>query len=306
MRVDWRLVVVAALSLFASSDGQLRTVSAVSAPATDAGPAPDPSRGLVYICPMDPDVRSHQAGVCRRCGMTLRADVPDPVAFHVAMRSMPSPPVPGEPAVLQFSIHDPWKERPVEQYNPVHERLFHAFIVSEDLEFFEHGHPALVPGGLFQYVTRFPKAGMFRVLGDFYPVGGTPQLATETVFVPGPPPPPARVGRDYSTKTSTNLKVAMMTIPGAPVAGNRTQVRFTLDGTHPLEKYLGAWGHVLAASSDLIDMLHEHPARADGGPQVEFDIVFPRPGAYRLWVQFQSDGVVNTARFDVPVVELGN
>ena len=59
---------------------------------------------------------------------------------------------------------------------------------------------------------------------------------------------------------------------------------------------------MLAASDDLIDMMHEHPYRADGGPQVEFEVVFPRPRTYRVWVQFQRDGVVNTVHFDVPVV----
>ena len=51
-------------------------------------------------------------------------------------------------------------------------------------------------------------------------------------------------------------------------------------------------------------MMHEHPFIADGGPQVEFEVVFPRPGVYRVWVQFQSAGVVNTVHFDVPVRRL--
>lgn len=59
---------------------------------------------------------------------------------------------------------------------------------------------------------------------------------------------------------------------------------------------------MLAASEDLIDMMHEHPYRADGGPEVEFEVAFPRPHTYRIWVQFQRDGVVNTVHFDVPVV----
>ena len=49
-----------------------------------------------------------------------------------------------------------------------------------------------------------------------------------------------------------------------------------------------------------------HDARApvsrDGGPEVEFEVAFPRPQTYRVWVQFQRDGVVNTVHFDVPVV----
>ena len=61
---------------------------------------------------------------------------------------------------------------------------------------------------------------------------------------------------------------------------------------------------MLVASSDLIDMMHEHPFLADGGLRLEFELVFPRPGTYRIWMQFQSDGVVNTAHFDVPVGSL--
>jgi hypothetical protein len=192
----------------------------------------------------------------------------------------------------------------VTHFNVIHERLFHAFAVSEDLQFFEHGHPTLVADGVFQYPMTFPKAGMYRVLGDFYPEGGMPQLTSQTVIVPGEPPPLIRLEKDYSPKVCITLDVTLATIPEAPVAGGRTQMRFTVRSDRPLERYLGAWGHMLVVSDDLIDMMHEHPFIADGGPQVEFEIVFPRPGGYRVWVQFQSAGVVNTAHFDVPVSSL--
>jgi hypothetical protein len=62
---------------------------------------------------------------------------------------------------------------------------------------------------------------------------------------------------------------------------------------------------MLVASSDLIDMIHEHPFIADGGPEIQFNVIFPRAKSYRVWVQFQRKGVVNTAHFDIPVKELG-
>ena len=62
---------------------------------------------------------------------------------------------------------------------------------------------------------------------------------------------------------------------------------------------------MLAVSEDLVDMIHSHPFLGDGGPHVQFNLIFPRPVAYRLWVQFQRQGIVNTVRFDVPVSRLG-
>jgi hypothetical protein len=59
---------------------------------------------------------------------------------------------------------------------------------------------------------------------------------------------------------------------------------------------------MLVASDDLIDMIHLHPLRADNG-DVQFNIVFPRARPYRVWVQFQRNGIVNTVHFDVTVAE---
>jgi len=261
----------------------------------------DPSKDPVYICPMDPDVRSQKPGTCRRCGMTLLAGIPDPVEFHLDVDVLPSHVTAGQPAALQFLVHDPWKNRPVSTYNLVHERLFLAFVVSDDLQFFRHNHPTLVADGVFQLPITFPKPGMYRVLGDFYPAGATPQLNAQTIFVPGDAPPPVQLTRDYSTKSAENMRVSLESIPAQPVAGARTQLRFRIEPGDGLEKYLGAWAHMLVASNDLIDLMHQHPYRTDEGPMVEFEVVFPRPTVYRTWVQFQREGVVNTVHFDIPV-----
>ena len=103
------------------------------------------------------------------------------------------------------------------------------------------------------------------------------------MIVPGEPPAPVTLGRDYSPKDGPNLHVSMETIPDRPFATTRTQLRFVVNGEKPLEKYLGAWGHMLIASNDLIDMMHEHPFLADGGPRVEYrGRVSARRGVSRL------------------------
>ena len=265
--------------------------------------APDPSTQLVWVCPMDKDIRSLTAGNCPRCGMKLATDVPDPAEYHLNLTVDPRAPEVGKTARLTFDIHDPWKNNRVTKFTVVHEKLFHAFIVSEDLQFFVHDHPVW-RDNTFQYDIKFPKPGLYRILGDFFPEAATPQLIAKSVIVPGDAPTPVPLQKDYSTKEAENLKVELSTVPPQPIAGQSTQLRFQVSPSEGLEKYLGAWGHMLAASDDLIDMMHSHPFIADGSPQIQFNMVFPRARAYRVWVQFQRNGVVNTAYFDVPVQDL--
>jgi hypothetical protein len=260
---------------------------------------------------MDPDVRSSTPGVCPRCGMKLADKVPEATEYHMDLSTLPKTLRPGQPAQLTFAIHDPWKARPVTKFQVVHEKLFHMFVISQDLEFFVHNHPVFQPDGTFRYDNlTLPKTGMYRVLGDFYPDGATPQLIAKTMIVPGAPPPEVHLSRDYSAKDATNMQVDFRTDPPQVIAGLKTQLHFTVKPPNGLgelvglEKYLGAWGHMLAASEDLIDLIHTHPFIADGGPNIQFNLTFPRPGNYRVWVQFQRSGVVNTAHFDIPVQEL--
>lgn len=267
-------------------------------------PPPAPA-DAIFVCPMDPDVRGTKPGVCSRCGMKLVAGLPDPVEYHLDLSVTPRALKVGQPARITFGIHDPWKDRPVTHFQVVHEKLFHMFVVSQDLKVFVHDHPVGPDdNGNFTYDYRFPQPGMYRLLGDFYPDGATPQLIAKTVIVPGKPPAPVSIPPDYSTKDAENLRVEIKTDPEQPITGQKTQVYFHLNPADGLEKYLGAWAHMLAASDDLIDLIHTHPLIADGGPQLQFSMVFPRARTFRIWVQFQRNGVVNTAHFDVPVKDL--
>lgn len=254
----------------------------------------------VFICPMDPDVRSHDPGTCPRCGMTLATGLPEPVEYHLDLTATPRAIRPGQAVKLSFAVHDPWKDRPVTKFHVIHERLFHAFVVSQDLEFFRHEHPALGPDGRFHLEVVFPQPGLYRILSDFYPDGGTPQLIAKTLIVPGAVPAPPR----FSDARAT-AHAAFSTVPERAIAGLNTQLHFRLADASGLEPYLGAWGHLLIASDDLVDMIHTHPFIADGGPELQFNAVLPRPDRhYRLWMQFQRAGQVYTERFDLAAHDL--
>ena len=255
---------------------------------------------------MDPDVRSKTPGVCPRCGMKLVANIPQPVEYPLQLAVTPRAVRPGSPAHMVFRIADPKTGKPVTRFNVVHEKLFHLFLVSQDLTYFAHEHPASQSDGAFRFDAVFPKPGMYRVLSDFYPEGGTPQMIAKTVITAGytPDPRAAKLAPDLSPKRGENLAVELQMEPPQPIAGKITLLFFRLSPADGIEPYIGAWGHMLVASDDLIDVIHTHPFLADGGPQVQFNVLFPREATYRLWVQFQRKGKVNTLVFTVPVTAL--
>ncbi len=260
----------------------------------------------IFICPMDPEVRSKTPGVCPRCGMKLEANIPAPVEYPLQLVVTPRAVRPGTPVHMLFRIVDPKTGKVVTRFNVVHEKQFHLFFVSQDLAYFAHEHPAAHSDGAFRFDAVFPKPGMYRVLSDFYPEGGTPQMIVKTVITAGytPDPRPAKLAPDLSPKQGENLTAELRLEPPQPIAGKVTLLYFRLSPADGVEPYLGAWGHLLVASDDLIDVIHTHPFLADGGPQVQFNVLFPREATYRLWVQFQRKGQVNTVAFTVPVMAL--
>jgi len=260
-----------------------------------------------FICPMDKDVRTKGPGKCPRCGMKLVAGIPDPHEYPVSLRLTPKVPRPGTPVDMEFRVQDPKDNAPVTKFEIMHEKLFHLFMVSEDLSFFAHEHPDFDRSGLFRYRATLPKPGPYRIVADYYPSGGTPQFHVRTLYVAGKPEPRTPLAPDLSPKKGANLEVSITTEPPEPLAGFKTLMFFHLkqtEGDFKLEPYLGAWGHMLAASNDLVDLMHTHPFIADGGAKVQFNLIFPREGIHRVWVQFQSKGVVNTVAFNLPVKQL--
>jgi len=263
---------------------------------------------IEFTCPMDRDVRSQTPGKCPRCGMTLVANLPEPIGYPVDLRVNP-PQIPsGHPITLEFRIADPHSGAPVTQFERVHEKLFHLFIVSQDLQYFAHVHPQLGSDSVFRLDTTLPKPGSYRLLADFYPTGGTPQLAPKTITTSGYTTPfeagIPQLAADLSPKVAENLTVELRLDPPQPIAGKKTMLFVHLRPADGLERYIGAWAHLLAVSSDLVDTIHDHPFIADGGADMQFNIYFPREAAYRVWIQFQRKGVVNTAAFTIPVSAL--
>jgi hypothetical protein len=146
------------------------------------------------------------------------------------------------------------------------------------------------------------------LLADFYPAKSAPQMipmtVTTTGFEMGLEAAQGSLKPDRDSKRGENLTISLRTEPAEPVAALKTLLFFELDTSVGIETFLGAWAHMFSASEDLVDMIHAHPAIADGGPLIQMNVIFPRPGMYRTWVQVQREGKVNTVAFTIPVKAL--
>ncbi len=244
---------------------------------------------------MDPDIHAKGPGKCPRCGMTLEARIIEPVEYPTAFNF--------HAPHLSIEVKDPKTGKPVHDFEVVHEKLMHLFVVSSDLSYFAHIHPQ---NGKID--LDLPKPGTYKAAADFYPKGGTPQFIERFLTTPGYLKPLSEslvhLQPDLSTQAGENLKVSLKMEPEEPIPGKKTLLFLKLEPGDGIEQYVGAWAHGLVVSEDLIDMIHTHPTYADGGPEMQFDVYFPRAQTYRIWVQFQRLGKVNTVHFTIPVKEL--
>ncbi len=268
-----------------------------------AGEGPD-----AFWCPMHPDVRSPGEGTCPLCSMAL-VPIPEPVFGDYGMDVAFAAAGPGR-GRLTLRLREPDTGYVATSFTTIHERLLHLFVVSRQLDVFQHVHPELQADGSFVLDVEVPRPDAYMLIADFYPAGGTPQMLQATWVTPdysgSPFPDASAVLPDRSPKTVGAITVSLDAVRLS--AGAENALRFSVadakTGTPvtDLEPYLGAPAHLLILGADLADVVHSHPSDLDSrGPRVEFNAVFPRSGRYKMWVQFQRNGSVLTAPFVVEI-----
>ena len=259
-----------------------------------------------FWCPMHPDVRSGVAGNCPQCLMALVPIPPPKVGEYRMDLAVQRTPRGASGALL--TIRDPETDAVVTTFETIHEKTFHLFIVSRDLEYFAHVHPEPQKNGSF--LLRHPLApGEYMLIADFLPVGGTSQLLQRAVVVGPRSRFSTKAGlddRDASAREAVidGVRVALKAEDMVP--GKDACLTFTL--THAttgapitdLEPFLGAPAHMLMVRAGLEDALHAHPEELQtGGPTISFHPLIPAAGAYKLWIQFRRAGRDSTAAFVV-------
>ncbi|MET0211747.1 MAG: heavy metal-binding domain-containing protein [Vicinamibacterales bacterium] len=263
-----------------------------------------------WWCPMHPDIRSPGSGTCPVCSMAL-VPIPPPRVGEYKLDVALTPRAGGGASALTLAVSDPDTGTPVSRFIDIHERQLHLFVISKVLTLFEHIHPERRDDGTFAMEHSVP-AGEYMLIADFLPAEGTSQVVQRAIVTPGYAGPifvPAPTLAVSPVEQSTSgLRIRLEHEPLRP--RRESMLRFVVtdaDSGLPatdLEPYLGATGHLLIVSSDLSTAVHGHPEGVrTTGPAVTFGPVFPAPGVYKMWVQFQRRGQVITAPFIVRVSE---
>jgi len=258
----------------------------------------DIDREETFWCPMHPDVRSADAGICPVCRMNL-VPIPPPRIGEYTLDVAQIRDSGGATRGLELAVREPGTETLVTNFAVVHERPFHLFVVGRDLRYFAHVHPEGAADGTLRIDHRLPS-GEYMLIADFMPIGGTSQMVQRAIIATG------GAGRTPQGEDPNGLAVRMYTEDLA--VGKHARLTFAVsDATTgmpvtDLEPYLGAPAHMLIVRSDLSDAIHAHPQeQATPGPTVSFHPIMPAPGDYKLWIQFQRAGKVSTTAFEFRV-----
>jgi hypothetical protein len=278
-----------------------------------------------WFCPMHPDVTSPQTGNCRKCGMALVSGHPfDTRNYVLDVQTTPSVIKPGVPFEMRFDVRHPSSGNLVRDFAVVHDKRYHLFIVSHDMADFQHVHPDQQPDGSWTIEAVVPRGGAYRIVSDFLPTGGAPQLLSRTLvtadFNGDLESQDARLETDdILRKTVGPLTAELKFDPTRLIAGQYGHLEFTLTDSKTgepvtdLQPYLGAFGHAFILSEDLRDSVHSHPPEwrdgkeivsGFGGPTVLFEGYMPLPGRYRVWAQFLRRGELTTIPFTFEVSTL--
>lgn len=208
----------------------------------------------------------------------------------------------GAKTPLSFVVEGP-NGKPVTAYTPQHEKELHLIAVRRDFSGFQHVHPTRAADGTWS-TTLALTPGAWRVFADIAPKSAEPLTLGADVSVPGTYAPVAAPTEDVRTATVDGYTV---TLAGELTPGADSDLTLSMTrGGKPvtdLDPYLGAFGHLVALRTGDLAYLHVHPEGHPGdgtakpGPDITFGTAVPSSGTYRLFLDFQHDGVVRTAAF---------
>ena len=168
---------------------------------------------------------------------------------------------------------------PLRDYDVEHERRLHLIVVARSPNTaFLHLHPRLRADGAWTAPMRLPVNGSYRVFADFTTAGTRRTLGLDLAGYDGPNLAADRISQ-YDVSLDRHGERLELAVRDA-------------DNPVELQPYLGARGHLVVLREGDLAYVHAH---ADED-ELAFEVPFPSPGRYRLYVQFKVGGRVETVR----------
>lgn len=227
---------------------------------------------------------------------------------------------PGQPAGFAFQI---MKDRkPFTDFVEDMTKKMHMYAVRTDLTGYQHVHPQMAGDGTWTAQLAALEPGTWRFYTAFTANSGGnhtqyvlgQEVSVEGSMAPRPLPPAATVAQaDGYTLTMADGKLTSDMYKTQSI-----KVDIAKDGmaVMDIEPYLGARAHLTAIRARDMMFAHMHPKdmtmdsspstamvlrAAAAAPTLEFEAMFPKDGDWRLFLQFQTMGMLHLAEFTLHV-----
>ena len=173
------------------------------------------------------------------------------------------------------------------------------FAIEARIRFIENDQKRItVKGSRQRYPLTLPGPGTYRAYADFTADGSAVVLGVALSHgdsVPEPLPPPSTV--DSVDGLTVSYEGTLRTGVVEPLLFHVCRAGRPV----PVQPYLGAYGHLTMLRRTDLGYLHIHPEPGLVAGAAKFWVATPSPGTYRMYLNFQVDGVVHTAGFTVAV-----
>ena len=183
-------------------------------------------------------------------------------------------------------------------------KLMHFYAIRSDLTNFQHLHPSMGKDGTWSVQLPADAPGPYRVYASFVAKDGSGKhhelvlscLLTVSGAYQGAALPPATGSAEVDGYTVT-LHGQLMGGMAMPATVSITKAG---EPVSDLQPYLETYAHVTAFRSGDLAFAHLHPQQGakeggHGGPDLPLQAQLPSAGDYRLFIQFQTAGLLHTA-----------
>ncbi len=197
-------------------------------------------------------------------------------------------------------------------------KQLHVIAISQDFSVFLHDHVAHIGAdGHFRLVMKFPQPGLYHIYTDGAPAGLGQQVMRFDVQV-GSTSPSAEPNLQPTGLSATNGTYTVTFDSLAPVAGQETMATLHIlkhgQPATDIVPFLGVPAHAVFIDTEDLSYLHAHPMAMDmkgmGGmsmpmkltkgkvdPNFMLHFTPARAGIYKLWIQFNGGGKLQTVPF---------